>query len=64
MISFTDREAVATRIEQFLAEHAPSRLYEMKPSKVESIRAQIAAGVYETPEKLDAAADRVLDEIL
>jgi negative regulator of flagellin synthesis FlgM len=30
---------------------------------VNRIRAQIAAGTYETPEKLDVALDRLLDEI-
>jgi negative regulator of flagellin synthesis FlgM len=30
---------------------------------VNSIRAEIAAGTYETPEKLDAALERLLDEI-
>lgn len=30
---------------------------------VNRIRAEIAAGTYETPEKLDAALDRLLDEI-
>jgi negative regulator of flagellin synthesis FlgM len=30
---------------------------------VNRIRAQIADGTYETPEKLDAAVDRLLDEI-
>jgi negative regulator of flagellin synthesis FlgM len=30
---------------------------------VNQIRAQIAAGTYETPERLDGAVDRLLDEI-
>jgi hypothetical protein len=30
---------------------------------VNQIRAQIAAGTYETPDKLDAAVQRLLDEI-
>jgi negative regulator of flagellin synthesis FlgM len=30
---------------------------------VNQIRAQIAAGTYETPDKLDIALDRLLDEI-
>jgi negative regulator of flagellin synthesis FlgM len=30
---------------------------------VNELRAQIAAGTYETPAKLDAAIDRLLDEI-
>lgn len=35
----------------------------IRQDKVNAIRAQIAAGTYETPEKLDAAIDRFLDEI-
>jgi negative regulator of flagellin synthesis FlgM len=30
---------------------------------VDQLRARIAAGTYETPEKLDVALDRLLDEI-
>jgi negative regulator of flagellin synthesis FlgM len=30
---------------------------------VEAIRQQIAAGVYETPAKLEVALDRLLDEL-
>jgi len=30
---------------------------------VAAIRAEIAAGVYETPEKLDAALDRLLERL-
>jgi negative regulator of flagellin synthesis FlgM len=30
---------------------------------VDRVRAEIAAGTYETPDKLDAALDRLLDEI-
>jgi negative regulator of flagellin synthesis FlgM len=40
-----------------------SRLPEIRHEKVEEIRRQIAAGVYETPEKLELALDRLLDEI-
>lgn len=36
---------------------------EVRMDKVASIRAQIEAGTYETPEKLDIALDRLLDEI-
>jgi len=35
----------------------------IREDKVASIRAQIAAGTYETPEKLDAAANNLLDEL-
>lgn len=36
---------------------------EVRHDLVNQIRAQIAAGAYETPEKLDVAIDRLLDEI-
>jgi len=36
---------------------------EIRMDKVASIRSQIEAGTYETPEKLDVAIDRLLDEI-
>ena len=40
-----------------------SRLPEIRHEKVQEIRRQIAAGTYETPEKLDSALDRLLDEL-
>jgi negative regulator of flagellin synthesis FlgM len=40
-----------------------SRLPEIRHEKVEAIRQQIASGVYETPEKLEMAMDRLLDEL-
>ena len=36
---------------------------EVRQEQVDAIREQIAAGTYETPEKLDKAVDRLLDEI-
>jgi len=36
---------------------------EIRHDLVNQIRAQIAAGSYETPDKLDAAIERLLDEI-
>ncbi len=36
---------------------------EIRADRVETIRAQIAQGAYETPEKLDVAVARLLDEI-
>jgi negative regulator of flagellin synthesis FlgM len=38
-------------------------LPEIREDRVASIRAQIASGAYETPEKLDVALSRLLDEI-
>jgi len=35
----------------------------VRTERVERIRAEIAAGVYETAQKLDVAVDRLLDEI-
>jgi negative regulator of flagellin synthesis FlgM len=36
---------------------------EVRQELVDSIRAEIAAGTYETPAKLEAALERMLDEI-
>ncbi len=40
-----------------------ARLPEIRHEKVEAIRQQIASGVYETPEKLEMALDRLIDEL-
>ena len=39
------------------------RLPEIRHERVEAIRSQIASGVYETPEKMELAMDRLLDEM-
>ena len=39
------------------------QLPDIRQDRVDAIRQQIAAGVYETPEKLEIALDRLLDEI-
>ena len=39
------------------------QLPEIRHEKVEAIRQEIASGVYETPEKLDIALDRLMDEL-
>ncbi|HQU47010.1 MAG TPA: flagellar biosynthesis anti-sigma factor FlgM [Pirellulales bacterium] len=36
---------------------------DIRQNRVDSIRAQIAAGTYETPDKLDVALNRFLDEV-
>jgi negative regulator of flagellin synthesis FlgM len=36
---------------------------DIRQNRVDTIRAQIAAGTYETPDKLDSAIARLLDEI-
>jgi len=38
-------------------------LPEIRNDRVQSLRAQIASGMYETNEKLDLAVERLLDEI-
>ena len=40
-----------------------SRLPEIRHERVEAIRQQIAAGTYETPEKIQVALDRLMDEL-
>ncbi len=40
-----------------------SQLPEIRHEKVEELRRQIASGSYETPEKLEFALDRLLDEL-
>lgn len=40
------------------------QLPEIRHERVEEIRAQIISGAYETPEKLEVAFDRMLDELL
>lgn len=42
-----------------LANQAPG----IRQDRVDSIRAQLAAGTYETPDKLDTALSRFLDEV-
>ena len=36
---------------------------EIRPERLAQIKAEIEAGTYETPEKLDAALEKLLDEI-
>jgi negative regulator of flagellin synthesis FlgM len=40
-----------------------NQLPEIRHERVAEIRGQIAAGVYETPEKLELALDRLFDEL-
>jgi negative regulator of flagellin synthesis FlgM len=40
------------------------QLPEIRHERVDEIRRQIAAGSYETPEKLELALDRMLDELM
>lgn len=47
-------------------QHLMARLKtnDVRMEKVAEIKAQIQAGTYETDEKLDAAADKLLDDVL
>jgi negative regulator of flagellin synthesis FlgM len=36
---------------------------EMRQQRIDAVRAEIAAGTYETPERLNIAIERLLDEI-
>lgn len=40
-----------------------SQIPDIRHERVEEIRQQIATGTYETPEKLEMALDRLLDEL-
>jgi len=40
------------------------QLPEIRHERVDEIRRQIAAGSYETPEKIELALDRMLDEMM
>jgi negative regulator of flagellin synthesis FlgM len=46
-----------------LAVERANQAPDIRQDRVAAIRAQIAAGTYETPEKLDIAVERLLDEI-
>lgn len=41
-----------------------SDIPEIRSDRIEAIRTQIAEGVYESSDKLDAAIDRILDEMV
>jgi negative regulator of flagellin synthesis FlgM len=58
--------ATGDRVEISPAAEAAIRAAEaggIRQDLVSRIRAEIAAGTYETPEKLDAALERMIDEI-
>ncbi len=40
-----------------------AKVEDVRTDKVADVRQQIASGTYETPEKVDAAIDRLLDEL-
>jgi negative regulator of flagellin synthesis FlgM len=62
----TSTTAGADRVDISPAAEAAIKMAEtgaIRHDLVNAIRRQIADGTYETPEKLDAALDRMLDEI-
>jgi negative regulator of flagellin synthesis FlgM len=62
----TTAGATVDRVDISAAAEAASRAAETRGVRhdlVNSIRAQIAAGTYETPGKLDAALERMFDEM-
>ena len=56
----TDQVDISPEAEFLSMAHS---LPDIRADRVADIRAQIAAGSYETDEKLDAALDRLLDEL-
>ncbi len=42
---------------------SPEPTEEFRPDLVERVRSEIAAGTYDTPEKLEAALDRLFDRL-
>jgi len=65
--STTSAKGTVDRLDISAAAEAAARAAEsgdVRQELVRDIRAQIAAGTYETPAKLDAAVDRLLDEMV
>ena len=56
-------EAAIQAAEGGAAETGAAESGEIRSDLVARVRGEIASGTYETPEKLDAALDRLLDEI-
>ena len=61
----TAKPTATDKLELSGASHllAALKTNDVRTDKVADIRAQIANGTYETDDKLDAATDRLLDEI-
>jgi negative regulator of flagellin synthesis FlgM len=59
-VSSADRVDISTAAEAAIR---ASESGNIRQALVNQIRSQIAAGTYETPAKLDAALERLLDEI-
>jgi anti-sigma28 factor (negative regulator of flagellin synthesis) len=62
----TKQAAGADKLELSGMSHllATLKTNDVRADKVATVRAQIEAGTYETPDKLDAAAGRLLDDLL
>ena len=43
-------------------DQAISRPAEIQTDRVAAVRSEISAGTYDTPERMDAAVDRMIDE--
>ncbi len=56
-------EAAIQAAESGAAESGAADSGEIRSDLVARVRGEIASGTYETPEKLDAALDRLLDEV-
>ena len=62
----TKRPSLADRVELSGAGHILNQLKsnDIRADKVAAIKAQIDAGTYEDDQKLDVAADRLLDDLM
>jgi anti-sigma28 factor (negative regulator of flagellin synthesis) len=62
----TKRPSLADRVELSGAGHILNQLKsnDIRAEKVAAIKAQIEAGTYEDDQKLDVAADRLLDDLM
>lgn len=58
-----DRVEISPAAEARLRQVQAAESGQIRTELVNQIRAQIAAGTYETPERLDVALNRLLDEI-
>ena len=54
-------QAPADRIDEWIEQ--ARRLPRVRMDLIRRVRAEIEAGTYETPERIDAAIDRLLDEL-
>jgi negative regulator of flagellin synthesis FlgM len=56
-----DQVELSPELQQLMAK---ARANEVRQDKVDEIRGQIANGSYETPDKIDQAVDRLIDDLL